>query len=262
MKYIIDDDMLATWRSGCIQWRNKNPDTQCHGCEYDNKVHRGCDFDDDAMQKIFQSNPLPDNDRGWEQGFQDGQTSALADCNVCRENDRRQVLKHLRDFIKSHEIEAGCSDMNEKPCQDHDCRCDLCNFDRAVESLKIQGVVAILDDQGCQLEQPPRCTRNHHNDDGTLIEYVGGGKPCSECQERQPCFEAFLKFRHTGKKSSQKSSAAMNPTRMKTLEDLVKYDASEIEDPKGKRFALIQANMTISKIALHRAGLLFQENEQ
>lgn len=56
-EYIITCDMLATWRSGCIQWRDKNPDAKCYGCEYDNKKRGGCDFDDDEMQKIFQSHP-------------------------------------------------------------------------------------------------------------------------------------------------------------------------------------------------------------
>lgn len=106
----------------------------------------------------------------------------------------QQNLKYLRDFIESHEIEAGCSDMNEKRCKDHDGRCDLCNFDKAVESLRNQKIVC-LDDQGCRFAKPPRCTMNHHNDDGTLIIYAGEGKPCNACPERQDCFEAFLKYK-------------------------------------------------------------------
>jgi len=56
-QYIIDDNMLATWRSGCIRWKDNAPDTSCHGCEFDGKGARKncCEFDDDAMQKIFQS---------------------------------------------------------------------------------------------------------------------------------------------------------------------------------------------------------------
>ncbi|MFA5715659.1 MAG: hypothetical protein WC998_07960 [Candidatus Paceibacterota bacterium] len=60
-EYIIDDGVLATWRSGCINWGDKNPHTQCHGCKFDNKKRGGCDFDDDEMQKIFQSKPLIKN---------------------------------------------------------------------------------------------------------------------------------------------------------------------------------------------------------
>jgi hypothetical protein len=58
-EYIIDDGMLAAWRSGCINWRDQNPeDSHCHGCKFDNKKRGGCDFDDYEMQKIFQSNPV------------------------------------------------------------------------------------------------------------------------------------------------------------------------------------------------------------
>jgi hypothetical protein len=61
-EYIIDDGMLAAWRSGCINWRDQNPDSHCHGCEFNNKKQLGgCDFDDDEMQKIFQSKPLIKN---------------------------------------------------------------------------------------------------------------------------------------------------------------------------------------------------------
>ncbi len=59
-KYVITDDMLAAWRSGCIQWRDENPDRSCRGCSYDGVgIRKGCcEFDDDAMQKMFQSRPL------------------------------------------------------------------------------------------------------------------------------------------------------------------------------------------------------------
>ena len=60
-RYEITSDMLAAWRSGCIQWRDKNPNKSCRGCEFDGEGERKdfCEFDDDAMQKIFCSRPLP-----------------------------------------------------------------------------------------------------------------------------------------------------------------------------------------------------------
>ena len=54
-KYLIDDAMLLQWRAGCIRAAPINPD--CNGCEFDNETRGGCDFDDDEMQKIFQSRP-------------------------------------------------------------------------------------------------------------------------------------------------------------------------------------------------------------
>ena len=59
-QYIIDDDDLAIWRSGCINWRSRE-DTKCYGCEYAGVESRKgcCEFDDDEMQKIFQSRPAP-----------------------------------------------------------------------------------------------------------------------------------------------------------------------------------------------------------
>ena len=57
-QYIIDDDDLAIWRTGCINWRSRE-DTKCYGCEYAGVESRKgcCEFDDDEMQKIFQSRP-------------------------------------------------------------------------------------------------------------------------------------------------------------------------------------------------------------
>jgi hypothetical protein len=59
-KYIINDTMLLQWRTGCIRAMipyNGDGDV-CPGCQFDNKKRGGCDFDDDAMQKIFQSRPV------------------------------------------------------------------------------------------------------------------------------------------------------------------------------------------------------------
>ena len=52
-------------------------------------------------------------------------------------------------------------------------------------------------------ESAPKCTMNHHNDDGTLIEYLGEGKPCGTCSIRQSCFETFYAYR---RKSTTKES--------------------------------------------------------
>jgi len=63
-KYIITDSMLMIWRAGCIRAASKEPDNKCNGCKYDNKRRGGCDFDDDAVQRIFQSHPIGDDDNG------------------------------------------------------------------------------------------------------------------------------------------------------------------------------------------------------
>ena len=57
-EYLIDDEMLTQWRVGCIRAAMPfDPEGVCHGCKFDNKTRGGCDFDDNEMQKIFQSNP-------------------------------------------------------------------------------------------------------------------------------------------------------------------------------------------------------------
>jgi len=58
-EYIITDSMLMIWRAGCIRASVENPyPIECNGCKYDNRERRGCDFDDDAVQKMFQSRSL------------------------------------------------------------------------------------------------------------------------------------------------------------------------------------------------------------
>lgn len=57
-EYTIDNEMLLQWRTGCFRANATfNPDGVCAGCKFDNKKRGGCDFDDDDMQKIFQSRP-------------------------------------------------------------------------------------------------------------------------------------------------------------------------------------------------------------
>jgi hypothetical protein len=59
-EYTITTDMLLQWRTGCLRaMKPYNGDGDiCPGCEFDNKKRRGCDFDDNAMQRIFQSRPV------------------------------------------------------------------------------------------------------------------------------------------------------------------------------------------------------------
>ena len=56
MRYIITDEMLMQWRSGCI-YPESHDEQKCHGCQFDGKGFRKgcCDFGDGEMQKIFQS---------------------------------------------------------------------------------------------------------------------------------------------------------------------------------------------------------------
>ena len=58
-EYIITEDMIAAWRTGCVNWRDKNPDSLCYGCSFKGSGGREgcCNFNDDEMQKIFQSRP-------------------------------------------------------------------------------------------------------------------------------------------------------------------------------------------------------------
>jgi hypothetical protein len=44
------------------------------------------------------------------------------------------------------------------------------------------------------MNEPPKCTCNKHDEDGNLIVYIGEGKPCISCKEREPCFERYMKF--------------------------------------------------------------------
>jgi hypothetical protein len=56
MQYLIDDEMLMQWRSGCVipatMYANK-----CKMCRFGGESEREncCEFDDNEMQKIFQS---------------------------------------------------------------------------------------------------------------------------------------------------------------------------------------------------------------
>ena len=60
--YIINDLMLKIWRVGCVNLSNPyTNDDKCRRCEYRGKgVRKGCcDFDDNAMQKIFKTHLYP-----------------------------------------------------------------------------------------------------------------------------------------------------------------------------------------------------------
>jgi hypothetical protein len=69
---------------------------------------------------------------------------------------------------------------------------DIGAMERKLESLR----------QSTTAPDKPRCTMNHHNDDGTLIEYIGGGKPCNACSKRKECFEIFYAYRNSNRRQS------------------------------------------------------------
>lgn len=56
MNYIITDDMLITWRGGCVR-PDKSGIHKCDGCKFEGVGARRncCEFDDNAMQQIFKS---------------------------------------------------------------------------------------------------------------------------------------------------------------------------------------------------------------
>ena len=58
-EFIISDNMIRQWRGACIKVAPFQEEDQCKDCEYRGKGARKgcCDFDDDAMEKIFRSRP-------------------------------------------------------------------------------------------------------------------------------------------------------------------------------------------------------------
>ncbi len=48
---------------------------------------------------------------------------------------------------------------------------------------------------------------------------------------------------------------------LKTLEDLIAYDGSDIEDEKGKVAAMIMTNNAAIKILMHRTEKLIERHE-
>lgn len=69
--------------------------------------------DNDELFQILTSHPAPSHlepdDRGWDQGFQDGQASALVDLNVyattIRKDEREKRIKDY-EHLKTHIIET------------------------------------------------------------------------------------------------------------------------------------------------------------
>jgi hypothetical protein len=102
-EYIITTDMLIQWRSGCCRMmRTYNGDGDiCYGCPFDNKK-RGCDFDDDAMQKIFQSRPVSTPPVGVAPDYEHcGNMSSDGehDCNYRGGHCNFAHTRHCKDFI-------------------------------------------------------------------------------------------------------------------------------------------------------------------
>jgi hypothetical protein len=59
-QYSITEEMLQTWRKGCVNLSNPHTDDDiCKNCEYRGKGAREkcCDFDDNSMERIFRSRP-------------------------------------------------------------------------------------------------------------------------------------------------------------------------------------------------------------
>jgi hypothetical protein len=55
-------------------------------------------------------------------------------------------------------------------------------------------------------DNPPKCTCNKHDEDGNLIVYMGEGKPCISCKEREPCFDRFMKFVENRRENARTNS--------------------------------------------------------
>lgn len=59
------------------------------------KVKTGEGADDFFLVEASEDTPLSKDDLGWEQGFQDGQTSALTDLNLLEMKVRNEVLEEM-----------------------------------------------------------------------------------------------------------------------------------------------------------------------
>lgn len=78
--YIVTESQLMIWRAGCIKAAVFNPDERCDGCEFAGKESAGrkncCDFDDDAVEKMFRQHRVDDITVGmvyaYEAGLKDG----------------------------------------------------------------------------------------------------------------------------------------------------------------------------------------------
>ena len=59
-QYIIDEEMITSWRNGCVNLLNSHTDDDiCKKCKYRGKGLREncCNFDDNSMEDIFRSRP-------------------------------------------------------------------------------------------------------------------------------------------------------------------------------------------------------------
>ncbi|MDD2246412.1 MAG: hypothetical protein PHC39_04955 [Proteiniphilum sp.] len=99
--YIITDDMLAAWRLGCIQWRDKNPNMSCNGCDFKGKGARKncCEFDDDEMKKIFQSHPCTST-------VSERYTGRCAIQDKC--NDYSDFIESIEDELNEDDEDPVC----------------------------------------------------------------------------------------------------------------------------------------------------------
>ncbi|MDD3019841.1 MAG: hypothetical protein PHX61_02525 [Alphaproteobacteria bacterium] len=58
-EYIITEHLIKSWREGCPRYDSDvHPQDKCVGCQYDNKIRRACDFDDNEVEKRFRSRPV------------------------------------------------------------------------------------------------------------------------------------------------------------------------------------------------------------
>lgn len=105
-----------------------------------------------------------------------------------------QATKKAReDFANQLKTNVGCMREMKDFAQCGGCPYRKCK-DNGYYDCDIDKVLRIAQPEPKERE-PPKCTQNHHNDDGSLIVYGGAGKPCGTCDNRIPCFERFLKWR-------------------------------------------------------------------
>lgn len=132
-EYIITADMLSAWRSGCVDWKSQE-DSKCYCCDFRGTGSRKgcCEFDDDAMQKIFQScprDPAPETKQAYRNGFDDGFEIGNAQCEIHHQDvieeaatkPREEVLElldDLRKYAKGEYTEADISG-NEREMRTH-----------------------------------------------------------------------------------------------------------------------------------------------
>lgn len=116
--FIISDDMIRQWRGACIKVAPFQEEDQCKDCEYRGKGARKgcCDFDDDAMEKIFRSRPY--NPEQEKQAAINGVLLTLQE-NLSQKRTLQQAMSVQNEggFVWWSDIETAINDIRQQTGQ-------------------------------------------------------------------------------------------------------------------------------------------------